>query len=181
MSFAHAVREPVQDPFCVLFPQAGSPFSRTRLAEALPNTMTIPNGAVVLGQYLYDWAAWPRGGGIERANYVLDEKDFEYLNAVYQTDQPFVVKDYLKKHPFVMRLLIDAYPRLRLHFGPQAAVVLQLVEEPEAAKSNELFAVVRTSMPVEQAMSAQEAFDVAWWFDAARQAKGRLNFTTEYL
>jgi len=181
MTCVAVVQKSLKEPFRPPFVTSDDTSSVSHLTAPNAHKIPVSNRDVVLQKWDESWQPWLSGGGIERTKYVLDENEYQYLNGVYEAEEPFAIKDFLKEYPIVARLLLDAYPRLRPLFGPQASIALELFEEPDAARSRELFAVVKTSMPVEQALLALGAFDSSWWFNAAKEAKGRLNFTTEYL
>ena len=84
---------------------------------------------------------------------------------------------YASEHPEVISVLSEAPGAIRQGFGP-ASLVLDLVVDPEEAWE-ELFIVIITTRPVDQALSRLRQLDADWFVDAARRAKFTVNVTVE--
>lgn len=90
------------------------------------------------------------------------------------------VSAYLREHPIVAAVLPELRERARGYFGPGARVVLRVVPDPEAENSRELFAVIETSLPREQARAALRRLDEDWWLDALDRVGFGLTLDVEY-
>ena len=84
---------------------------------------------------------------------------------------------YASEHPEAIPVLSEAPVAIRQLFGP-APLVLDLVVDPEEAWE-ELFIVIITTRPVDQALSRLRQLDADWFVDAARRAKFTVNVTVE--
>jgi hypothetical protein len=85
-------------------------------------------------------------------------------------------------NPHLVPLLLEAREQVDRVFGSSAPIVLEVVENPEAADSSpELFAFIQTPLPVPAAREKLEQLDEEWWLDALPRAEGRLNIALEYV
>jgi hypothetical protein len=170
MSCALAVRKSDPEPFKFPVSSEAVSFQRTR------SQINHGSGLLETGG---EWVELPPSASIEQTRHAANQHELAYVTFLYSYNDEFLVRAYLKKYPFLVRLLVDAYPHLRSRFGTKTGLWLDLVEDDEAG-SFELFAIARTSMSVEDGMAAMESFDVGWWFEHARLADGKLNFDLEY-
>ncbi|MCX7707648.1 MAG: hypothetical protein N2204_06550 [Anaerolineae bacterium] len=88
---------------------------------------------------------------------------------------------FLRMHPALIDLLLEALPHVERYFGPHPEVVLEVVVDPEASDSEELFANIRTSLPVEEALECLNQFDEEWFLDQLARTEGRFNFNLEFV
>jgi len=91
------------------------------------------------------------------------------------------VRAYLELHGEVLPVLVEAYSHIQAHFGSGTPVVLTVISEPADRQSAELFALISTSLPVEQALAAMRRFDEEWWLDVPEHQTGALNFDIEFV
>lgn len=84
---------------------------------------------------------------------------------------------YASDHPGLIPVLSEAPAAIQRVFGP-APLVLDLVVDPEEAWE-ELFIVIVTTRPVDQALSQLRQLDANWFADAARRANFTVNVTVE--
>jgi hypothetical protein len=92
-----------------------------------------------------------------------------------------MVRHFVRCHPEVIETLIEARPRLEEHFGPQVKVSLELVSDPEADATEQLFAYIVTSLPVDEGINRLDAFDEDWFLHQIDRVAGRLNFNLEFV
>ena len=84
--------------------------------------------------------------------------------------------------PQLVPLLLEVRAQVVRFFGPDVPVVLELVQNPEAADAlPELFAYIQTRLPVPEAKARLEKLDEQWWLDALARGDGRLNVALEYV
>ncbi len=98
------------------------------------------------------------------------------IEGFYTVQDEDTIFAFLRKHPEINVLLIEARRPLSKLFGPNPQVELRVVSDPEAEGFEELFGYIRTSLPVEEALAQLDAFDEAWLLNALDRANGKLNF-----
>ena len=118
---------------------------------------------------------------VERTNHVVSDGLLAGLQQIYPFEQPFSVAEFLKAHPFLVNILLEAYPKMTAVFGEGVMATLRLVDEPDFPCESELFAVTQTDLPPDEALRRLNALDEEWWLEASPRARSRLNFTVEYL
>lgn len=91
------------------------------------------------------------------------------------------VSDFLNEHNYLFPLLIEGYQQIEKCFGEGTQVVLEVLTEPESNEEGELFALIQTSLPTEEATGQLEQLDQEWWLEASLQAECRLNVDVEYV
>ena len=100
---------------------------------------------------------------------------------MYVFRRPEEVIEFLEDHPFLVALLFDAHPQIVKHFGPRPDAVLEVVADPEAMADRELFVLVRTDLPPDDALCRLERLDMDWWLDAMDRAHASLCIDLEFL
>lgn len=88
---------------------------------------------------------------------------------------------FLRMHPALIDLLLEAPPHFERYFGPNPQVVLEVVVDPEASDSEELFANICTSLPAEEALERLDQLDEGWFLDQLERTAGRFNFNLEFV
>jgi len=111
----------------------------------------------------------------------VGERLLQALKGHYDVAANQPVAEFLEQYPFIATLLFEGIDRLRQLFGAATIPMVELLEEDDAPGYTELFATVRTNLPANEASAKLDEFDRGWWLDASLKAKGRLNFTVEYL
>ncbi len=104
-------------------------------------------------------------------------KSFERL---YAFRRPEEVRQFLEAYPFLVALLRETRDKIGDYFGPQTAVTLEVVTDPEAIDDRELFAFIQTSLPSHEALDKLERLDQEWWLDAADRSEGKLCTHVEF-
>ena len=90
---------------------------------------------------------------------------------------------FLKFHPHLVPLLIEARPIIVRHFGPDTPVRLEAVIDPESEAEDgdaPLFATVRTHLEPETARPRLRSFDREWWLANLRRSDHRLELGLSY-
>ena len=91
------------------------------------------------------------------------------------------VKAFLDKHDDLAPLLIEATAPIRRLFGEKTPVVLEVFRDPEAEEDeSELFALIQTNLPVEEARGLRAQLDEEWWLENSARADCRLNIDVEF-
>ncbi len=104
-------------------------------------------------------------------------KSFERL---YAFRRPEEVRQFLEAYPFLTSLLREAHDKIGDYFGPQTAVTLEVVTDPEAMEDRELFAFIHTNLPSQEALDRLERLDQDWWLEASDRSEGRLCIHVEF-
>lgn len=90
------------------------------------------------------------------------------------------VRDVLTGNPQLVSVLQDMAAVVPNFFGPDVRLGLRLVIDPEDGGDGELFALIKTSLPPDDALHRLRAFDEDWWFEHLRPVAGQLTVTLEY-
>ncbi len=84
--------------------------------------------------------------------------------------------------PEVAALLLEAADQIAAYFGQQTTVVLEFFSDPDDEDDpGELFALIQTTLPLEQARPLMAQFRDEWWLLAISRARGSLNIGQEYV
>lgn len=89
------------------------------------------------------------------------------------------VRGFLAENPFLGSLLFEAHEVIRKHFGPKVETALEVVVDPEALGDRQLFVVVQTELPREEARVRLAELDRGWWLDALPASKGKMEIALD--
>ena len=101
------------------------------------------------------------------------------LEEIYLFRNATAVRRFLQAYPRLIDVLLEAQPHLAKHFGPDPQVALEVVSDPEANWAKQLFAYIRTSLPVEAALAQLYLLDEEWFLDQLDRVNGLFNFNLE--
>ena len=104
----------------------------------------------------------------------------ERLREIYQFRREQEVKSFLEGNYDLASLLIEARKPIERLFGEDTPVVLEVFHDPEAEEEPELFALIQTTLPVDEARCRREQLDREWWLENSSRACCRLNIDVEY-
>ena len=65
----------------------------------------------------------------------------------------------------MIEVILEAYPHLVKHSGPNPQVMLEVVRDPEAERSEQLFAYILTSLDTDEALDRLDRLDEEWFLD----------------
>ena len=102
------------------------------------------------------------------------------LSKIYDFRRENEVKSFLDNNSYLHSLLVDAHEAIQNHFGLNAHVALEVFHDPEADDESELFVLIQTKLPVDEARRRRAQFDEEWWLGKSSQARCRLNIDLEY-
>jgi len=88
-------------------------------------------------------------------------KAIEELEQFYIFEEPEKIRTFLLTHKKLIPFLQDAFLRIQRIFGPNTPVYLELQTDPEE-NFEELFIIIETYLPVEQAVHLLERLDEEW-------------------
>ena len=95
----------------------------------------------------------------------LDER-MAALADLYRFDDREAVTGFLQRHDFLVELLVEARQHIRTHFGPDTPAALEVVYDPEDEHAEpQLFALVKTTRPAEEALMRLDRLDETWWLE----------------
>jgi hypothetical protein len=112
---------------------------------------------------------------------ITREAQLHQLEEIYSRRQLAAVRRFLRTHPQLVDILLEAYVYLQRHFGPDPQVVLEVVSDPEVEDWDELFAYILTSLPADQTLAQLDRFDQEWFLDQLDRTQGLLNFDVEFV
>jgi hypothetical protein len=98
---------------------------------------------------------------------------------MYLLRNAIAVHRFLQAYPRLIDVLWEAQLHLAKHFGPDPQVALEVVSDPEANGAKQLFAYIRTTLPVEAALAQLDLLDEEWFLDQLDQVNGLFNFNLE--
>lgn len=110
---------------------------------------------------------------------ILGSARLHVLEKMYSFRDAMAVQRFLQMHPHVVRVLLDAYPYLLKHFGPDPQVVLEVISDREAESWDQLFAYVCTPLPVNEALARLDRLDQEWFLDQLDRVEDLFNFNLE--
>lgn len=86
------------------------------------------------------------------------------------------VQRFLRSHPEVRKVVVEAQDYVTEYFGADAEVVLEVVQDPDMSQQRKLLARVVTEKPVEEAFEQLQAFGSDWFTDKFVETDGLINF-----
>ncbi|MFQ5857433.1 MAG: hypothetical protein ACE5LU_17645 [Anaerolineae bacterium] len=101
------------------------------------------------------------------------------LEDLYSVRDAATVWQFLLAHLHLVEVLLEAYPHLEKHFGPDPEVTLEVVNDPEAVTRKQVFAYIVTSFPPAKALTRLDKLDEEWFLDQLDRVDGLLNFNLE--
>ena len=105
---------------------------------------------------------------------ILDEC-IEILGSEQEFEQPAAISSYLRDNPFLLGFLLEAPKKIRDHFGPYTSLTLDILADREGDGSQELFILIGTDVPPDEALARLEVLDQEWWLEISSRTGCRLN------
>ncbi len=103
------------------------------------------------------------------------------LTKIYDFRNNTEVSLFIESNPFLVQLLRQAHAKIRQTFGDSKPIVLEVIKDYDSEDGDELFALVQTNLPPQEARSKLKRLDREWWSEASRQAKCQMNIDIEYV
>lgn len=107
---------------------------------------------------------------------LVSQQTIDRLAEYYVFGSDRQVGEFLRRHPHVTNLLIEAQRFISRYFGGDGSTLLETFSDPDSRGHEELFARIRTSLPPEEALERLRQFDHGWWIMKSPDACGLLNF-----
>jgi len=111
----------------------------------------------------------------------LRESVFIRLENIYVFRAAAHVKSFLEKNVFLTPLLLEANGKIRKYFGMTSHIALEVSEDPENGKYEELWARIQTNLSPADALPLLTKFDDEWWLEASVDSNNLLNIKLEYV
>ena len=111
---------------------------------------------------------------VHRRNQLLSQI-LEY----YEAREWGEVLAFLESFPFLTDVLVEAADHLQNLFGPESTFTLQLERDPETG-STELFGLVKTNLPPQEALQRLAQFDETWLLNQQETIRGLFNVDIAY-
>jgi hypothetical protein len=89
------------------------------------------------------------------------------------------VRHYLDRHPALSPLLVEARQTIPRCFPDPTRVRLELLPDRDDENHVDLFAIIQTTLPGDEALRRLDRFDEEWWLPAAVRAQGLLTIDVE--
>lgn len=102
------------------------------------------------------------------------------VEELYSYRNPPAVVGFLRAYPHLMEFLLEAYPYLERHFGPEPDIVLELVAYPEETAYDELVAWIQSEDQVREGLEKLEEFEEEWFLDRLAEIGNEFNFNIEF-
>ena len=103
------------------------------------------------------------------------ERLIERLERLYTFRDYVSVSRFLRENSFLLDLLLEAHEEIRGYFGSRVQVGLEVFTDPEADDSQQLVALIRTNLPLQEEVDLLDAFYEGWWLDALPKARFKLH------
>ena len=118
---------------------------------------------------------------IQRVLDISESQRLHQLEGIYSLRNAAAVRRFLRAYPQLVEALLEARVYLQKYFGPDPQVTLEVVSDPEVEGVEELFAYIRTSLPVDEALAQLNRLDEEWFLGQLDRVGGRFNFNLEFV
>lgn len=113
--------------------------------------------------------------------FIVESSHLRQLGEFYSFRNVMAVRRFLRVHPQLTKVLLEAHAYLQKLFGPVPQVVLEVVSDPEAEGWSQLFAYILTGLPVDEAQARLDELDEEWFLDQLDQVDNFFNFNLEFV
>jgi hypothetical protein len=104
----------------------------------------------------------------------------DQIEALYTTNDTLHIRTFIRDHPVLADLLIEAYDQLAQIFGPVPQIMLSIDGDP-SRENSELFGSILTPLDVSEGLNGLDKFDQSWFLDQIGRTEGKLNFNVTFL
>jgi hypothetical protein len=104
---------------------------------------------------------------------------FGAIAELFDIEDAPAVRSYLGANPSLVPLLVEARRTVPRFFPGETRVRLQVLADRDDEDHTDLFAIIQTALPEDDALRCLDRFDEEWWLDAAGRAGGRLTIDVE--
>ena len=111
----------------------------------------------------------------------FDEADaLALIDDLFRFENYSAVADFLRIHPYLFGLLLEAYVEIEDVFPVVDQLILRVVSDPESEDDERLFLFIQAPIDPETAYGALQQLDKIWWIDAAARSHCQLTIDIEY-
>ena len=103
------------------------------------------------------------------------------LAGTYEVAHGDAVMNFIRLHPRLAPLLLDARDEIREAFGAETRTALDVVHDPEEEDSGMLIAFIQTTLDPDEALDRLDRFSDGWWRRAIGSEAVPLHFVNEYV
>jgi len=89
------------------------------------------------------------------------------------------ILQFLGANTHLLSMLIEARQQIANYF-PGSSLALEVTTDPEALDTEQLIAIIITSVSADEAFERLEQLDRGWWLGVIRQAQGKLSISVEF-
>ena len=120
-----------------------------------------------------------------KGNILMSKKNALVTTAAGALDEKYTFRDrekvlnFLDEYPFLMQLLMDAYPVIRQHF-PYTPLTLRLMNDPEMIGDTHLLILITTDYGADETLQRLDRIDEDWWLGALEKAQGKLSINVDF-
>jgi hypothetical protein len=113
--------------------------------------------------------------------FIVERSRLRQLGEFYSFRDALAIRGFLRAHPQLTEVLLEAHAHLQECFGPDPQVALEVVSDPEAEGPDELFAYILTSLPADEALARLDRLDEEWFLDQLDRVGTFFNFNLEFV
>jgi len=113
--------------------------------------------------------------------FIVESSRLRRLGEFYSFRDALAIRGFLRAHPQLTEVLLEAHAHLQECFGPDPQVALEVVSDPEAEGPDELFAYILTSLPADEALVRLDRLDEEWFLDQLDRVGTFFNFNLEFV
>ena len=109
------------------------------------------------------------------------EQTLQQIDHLYLITNSLAVRQFIRLHPMLAEVLLEACGPLSELFGPSPKVALSVARDPEQEDLTELVASILTPLEPDAALERLDALDEYWFLDQIDRVQGHLNFNLEFV
>lgn len=87
------------------------------------------------------------------------------LRTLFDFRDTSAVSSFLRSNPFIESVLIDAYGSIAERFGSDPPLALEVFSDPDEPGADQLFLLIQTGLPVDDALQRLDRLYEGWWLD----------------
>lgn len=131
---------------------------------------------VISDRMTFEWIEETGTSTVRALNFEIRQ-----LEMIYEFRNSLEIVDYLKTYPFLIELLVEAFPEIERFFGRNPRVVLKLVKDPDIEGEEQLFAYIHTTLSAEEALNRMNRLDEEWFLTQIHRTEEKFNLNIEFV
>lgn len=121
------------------------------------------------------------GGSATPLQHVAAPATPEQVCSLYRVKEPVPVIKFLRRHGFLVPLLLDAHVAIETVFGPGLQADLALRYDPRTSAPTMLYVRIPTQLSRQEAHQLLATLDEQWWNTALERADDKLMIDIMYV